>query len=116
MLGGSVRTFDATQAKALPGVRHVVQVPSGIAVVADHYWAAKRGRDALQVQWEAANGSVILDSDQQRQDLTALTHTRGQVVAQRGEVDQAQQTAGKVLDMAYTLPYPAPPTKAPPPV
>ncbi|WP_339488402.1 xanthine dehydrogenase family protein molybdopterin-binding subunit [Pseudomonas rhizophila] len=105
MLGGSVRAFDATQAKALPGVRHVVQVPSGIAVVADHYWAAKRGRDALQVQWEAASGTVILDSDQQRQDLTALTHTEGEVVTQRGEVEQALKSARKVVEMAYSVPY-----------
>ncbi|AZD61038.1 Isoquinoline 1-oxidoreductase beta subunit [Pseudomonas chlororaphis subsp. aurantiaca] len=43
-----MRAFDATQARALPGVRNVVQIPSGIAVIADHYGAAKSGCDVLQ--------------------------------------------------------------------
>ena len=43
--------FDAF---AVPGVRHVVQIPNGVAVVADHFWAAKRGRDALKVEWDTS--------------------------------------------------------------
>ena len=50
--GGKVKSFDATAAKAITGVRNVVQIPSGVAVIADHYWAAKLGRDALQVEWD----------------------------------------------------------------
>jgi isoquinoline 1-oxidoreductase beta subunit len=50
--GGKVKSFDPTAAQAVTGVRHVVQVPSGIAVVADHYWAAKLGREALKVEWD----------------------------------------------------------------
>ena len=49
VLGGSVVRWDATRARAVPGVRDVVQVPSGIAVVADDTWAALQGRDALDV-------------------------------------------------------------------
>ena len=48
VFGGKVKRFDATAAKAVPGVRAVFEVPTGVAVVADdHFWAAKRGRDAL---------------------------------------------------------------------
>src|SRR5206468_9366307 len=49
VFGGKVKTFDPAKAKAVPGVRHVVQISSGIAVVADGYWSAKKGRDALEV-------------------------------------------------------------------
>ena len=56
--GGSVASFDATAAKAVPGVKHVVQIPEGIAVVADNTWAAMEGRKALVVQWnEGENAS-----------------------------------------------------------
>src|SRR5690606_15280547 len=48
--GGTVKSFDATAARKVPGVREVVQVPSGIAVVADHFWAAKLGRDSLKIE------------------------------------------------------------------
>lgn len=105
MLGGTVRAFDATQARALPGVRNVVQVPSGIAVIADHYWAAKRGCDVLQVEWEAASGAVILDSDQQREDFVKLTHTPGLVATQNGDVEKAREAAHKVVEMQYFVPY-----------
>src|SRR5215831_6503054 len=47
VFGGKVKSFDAAPALAVPGVRKVVQVPTGIAVVAEHFWAAKVGRDAL---------------------------------------------------------------------
>src|SRR5260370_10828509 len=50
--GGKVATFDATKAKAVPGVHDVVQISSGIAVVADGYWNARKGRDALTVTRE----------------------------------------------------------------
>src|SRR5690606_21709292 len=56
--GGKVASFDATKARAVPGVRHVVQFSGtghnfeGVAVLADNTWAARTGRDALQVQWD----------------------------------------------------------------
>jgi isoquinoline 1-oxidoreductase subunit beta len=49
--GGTVAGYDAAQAEAVPGVRAVVEVPSGVAVVAEHTWAAIQGRAALQVTW-----------------------------------------------------------------
>src|SRR5437879_4701742 len=59
VFGGKVASFDATKAKAVPGVRQVVQISTGVAVVADGYWPAKKGRDALEVSWaEGPNASV----------------------------------------------------------
>src|ERR1700694_1113861 len=52
VFGGKVKSLDASQAKAVPGVRAVVRVPTGVAVVADHFWAAKLGRDALKIDWD----------------------------------------------------------------
>src|SRR5215469_6801241 len=51
VFGGKVESFDATKAKAVPGVRQVVQISSGVAVLADNTWAAIEGRKALTVQW-----------------------------------------------------------------
>jgi isoquinoline 1-oxidoreductase beta subunit len=56
VFGGKVKSFDATAAKAVEGVRNVVQISSGVAVVATGYWPAKLGRDALKVEWD--EGSV----------------------------------------------------------
>ncbi|MBV8520141.1 MAG: xanthine dehydrogenase family protein molybdopterin-binding subunit [Acidobacteria bacterium] len=53
VLGGSVKSFDATRAKKIAGVRAVVQVSTGVAVIADHTWAALKGREALDVVFDA---------------------------------------------------------------
>src|SRR5271170_2933061 len=52
LFGATVKTFDAAAAGAVPGVVKVVQVPRGIAVVAKNFWAAKQGRDALEIEWD----------------------------------------------------------------
>src|SRR5215475_4176472 len=51
VFGGKVESFNADKAKAVPGVRQVVKISSGIAVVADNYWAASKGVQALDVKW-----------------------------------------------------------------
>jgi isoquinoline 1-oxidoreductase beta subunit len=50
--GAKVKSFDATRAKAMPRVVDVVQIPSGVAVLAQDFWSAKQGRDALTVEWD----------------------------------------------------------------
>ncbi len=52
VFGGKLAKFDATKAKAVPGVKQVVEVPSGIAVVGDSYWSVHQGRDALEITWD----------------------------------------------------------------
>ena len=57
--GGKVVSVDDSKAKAIPGVRQVVQIPSGVAVLADGYWAAKQGRDALEIKWDDGANAAL---------------------------------------------------------
>lgn len=59
VIGGKVVSFDAGKAKAMPGVIDVVQIPDGVAVVANSYWRAKKARDALTITWDAGAGGAI---------------------------------------------------------
>lgn len=59
VIGGTVKSFDAARAKAMPGVIDVVQIPDGVAVVADTYWHAKKAREALTVVWDEGPGAAI---------------------------------------------------------
>src|SRR5262245_51256934 len=52
VFGGKVASFNADKAKAVPGVRHVVAISTGVSVVADNYWAASKGAQALDVKWD----------------------------------------------------------------
>ncbi|KRA82014.1 twin-arginine translocation pathway signal protein [Lysobacter sp. Root667] len=104
VFGGKVKSFDAAKAKAVPGVRDVVQVPTGVAVVADHYWAAKQGRDALQIEWDLGPNAT-LDTAALREQFRKLAATPGTVAAQAGDAAAALAKAGKTFDAEYNVPY-----------
>ncbi|WP_242112498.1 xanthine dehydrogenase family protein molybdopterin-binding subunit [Luteimonas aquatica] len=104
VFGGKVKSFDATAAKAVPGVRDVVQVPSGVAVIADHYWAAKLGRDALQVEWDLGPGAT-LDSTALREQFAKLSLTPGAVAARAGDAVAAMSGAAHTVEVEYAVPY-----------
>lgn len=104
VFGGKVTRFDASAALQVPGVRKVVQVPSGVAVVADHYWAAKLGRDALVIDWDAGEHAT-LDSATMRAEFTRLAATPGAAAAQAGDVEAAMATSVRTVDVEYAVPY-----------
>jgi isoquinoline 1-oxidoreductase beta subunit len=84
VFGGQVKNVDSAAAKAVPGVRHVYEVPSGVAVVADHYWAAKKGRDALKIEWDLGAGEK-LETKTLRKEFAALVRTEGTVAKTGGD-------------------------------
>lgn len=104
VFGGTVISFDATKAKRVKGVRQVVQVPTGVAVIADSFWAAKVGRDALIIDWDLGPNAT-LDSAQQLADYRQLATTTGLSVHKRGDVAAGLQKAAHVLDAEYSFPY-----------
>ncbi len=104
VFGGTLKSFDATAAKAVPGVRQVLQIPTGVAVVADHYWAAKLGRDALTVEWDLGPNAA-LDSQAMRTQFSELASTPGLPAAQAGDVAAALSKAANVVEAEYALPY-----------
>ncbi|HEY7377394.1 MAG TPA: xanthine dehydrogenase family protein molybdopterin-binding subunit [Steroidobacteraceae bacterium] len=102
VFGAQVKSFDAGGAKAVPGVRAVVQVPSGVAVLAEHFWAAKLGREALKVEWDLGPGASV-DTDQMRTEYRSVAGTAGVIAAQAG--DLALETFKLALEAEYDVPY-----------
>ena len=102
--GAKVKSLDAIKAKAFPGVHDVVQVPNGVAVIADHFWAAKKGRDLLKIEWDLGK-NVSIDSVTQLAEFKRLAATRGLPAAKAGDVDKAMSGAAKVIEAEYTFPY-----------
>jgi isoquinoline 1-oxidoreductase subunit beta len=119
--GGKVKSFEATKAKALPGVRQVVEIPpvgpechtfGGIAVVADSSWAAMKGRDALEVDWDyGPTGSE--NSTSLREQLESLTASPGKMLRADGDAEAALEKASKKVEAAYELPFQAHATMEP---
>src|SRR2546428_3164687 len=104
VFGGKVKGYDAANAKAVPGVKHVVQISTGVAVVADGYWSAKKGRDALTVTWdEGPTGSVSSASISQL--FSQKAEQAGAVARHDGDAQGALPGAATKLDAAYELPF-----------
>ncbi|MBS1108185.1 MAG: molybdopterin-binding xanthine dehydrogenase [Anaeromyxobacteraceae bacterium] len=102
-LGGKVAGFDAAKALAVPGVRKVVEVPSGVAVLADTTWAAMRGREALSATFEGGpNGALDSAAIARLVDAAPLEPSPAK---NEGDVDKALAGAKRKLSATYTLPF-----------
>jgi isoquinoline 1-oxidoreductase beta subunit len=102
--GGKVRSFDARAARKLPGVVDVVQIPNGVAVLATDTWRAKKGRDALKVEWDDS-AAFTLGSKEIVARYHALAKTPGTVARNDGDAAKAIAGATQVVEAAYDFPY-----------
>lgn len=104
VFGGSVKSFDASATKQIKGVHQVVQVPTGVAVIADNYWAAKTGRDALKIDWDLGPNAG-LDSKKLFEEYRKTASTPGLTATKAGDSKVAMAKAKKVIEAEYALPY-----------
>ena len=102
--GAIVKSFDARRAKAVKGVVDVVPIPQGVAVLASDTWSAKKGRDALSVNWDESR-AFTLGSEEIFARYRALAKTPGLVAHQSGDADQAFGKAARVVRASYDFPY-----------
>src|SRR5207248_768992 len=104
VFGGKVAGFDATKAKAVPGVRQVVQISNGVAVVADGYWPAKKGRDALDVSWDEGPNAQV-SSASIAQLFAQRAEQAGAVARHDGDAAGTLASSASKVAAAYDLPF-----------
>jgi isoquinoline 1-oxidoreductase beta subunit len=109
VFGGRVKSFDDKDAREIDGVREVFEIPltkgSGVAVVADRFWAAKLARDRLKIDWDLS-GIEHADSSQLWARYKELVQTTGNVAVTRGDqnvLDRLPRTSRIVAE--YEFPY-----------
>jgi isoquinoline 1-oxidoreductase beta subunit len=102
VLGGKVATLDDSKAKAISGVKQVISIPAGVAVLADGYWAAKQGRDALAITWDDGE-KASLSSTGISKMLSDGASSAAAVAREEGNV--AQAAAAKTIEATYEAPY-----------
>lgn len=105
LFGGKLKKFDAKAARSVPGVVSVIEIPSGIAVVAEHFWAAKKGRDALEIAWEPGAGDGLSSAAVFEALRAAVDH--GKDARRQGDPAAivATATATRRLEAIYEVPY-----------
>src|SRR6185437_9777550 len=102
--GATVKSFDASAAKAVPGVVEVLQVPRGVAVVGKSFWAAKQGRDALKVEWDDSKAEKRSTAAIMA-EYRALAEQPGKPARKEGDAAAALKGAAKRLTATYEFPY-----------
>jgi isoquinoline 1-oxidoreductase beta subunit len=104
VFGGKLAGFDDTKAKAVSGVKKVIQTSGGVAVVADNTWAAMQGRKALVVKWDEGPNAGQ-SSAKITQLFSELVTQKGAEAKKVGDPEKALAEAGKKLDAVYEAPY-----------
>lgn len=104
VFGGRVKSFDAAEARKLPGVQGAYQVPTGIAVAATGFWPAKIARDLLEIEWDEGPGAA-LSSSKMRAEYLELARQPGAVARKDGDTVQGFKAAHKSVSAEYEVPY-----------
>jgi isoquinoline 1-oxidoreductase beta subunit len=104
LFGATVASIDAGAAKAIPGVVDVVQISSGVAVVGKNFWAARKGREALVVNWNLDKAEKR-GSEQMLAEYRELAKTPGLPARMEGNAESALGQAAKRIEATFDFPY-----------
>jgi isoquinoline 1-oxidoreductase beta subunit len=102
--GAKVKSFSDKEAKAIKGVVNVVEIPNGVAVIADTFWSAKKGRDALVIDWDFRK-AMTESSTQQMQRYREAGKDDGLTAHTQGDLDKAFKSAVNIVEADYEFPY-----------
>lgn len=103
VFGGKVGKVDDSAAVKLPGVRKIVVLDDMVAVIGDHMWAAKKGLEALKIEWNEGPNAKITTKDVW-DDLRKASEKDGEVAKSDGDIAKAL-ASGDRFEAAYELPF-----------
>ena len=104
IFGATMKSFDDSRARTMPGVRKIAAVPSGVAVIADSFWQAKMAREALHVDWDDS-AMRTFSTNQMMQQFREQAKSPGTNVRREGDPDAAFAQAAKKIEAVYEVPY-----------
>ncbi|MCI4680807.1 xanthine dehydrogenase family protein molybdopterin-binding subunit [Rhodoblastus acidophilus] len=105
LFGATLKSFDASKAKAMKGVADVVATPRGVAVLANGVWEAAQARDAVSVEWDESGAEKRGTSEIFAAYRTMADKGGDVVAAERGDAAGALGKAAKVIEARYEFPY-----------
>jgi isoquinoline 1-oxidoreductase beta subunit len=104
VFGGTLKRYDFDAIKSAPGVRAAVEVPNGIAVVANSFWRAKTALEVMPVEWDLGPHAEA-NSETFRRGFREALDKPGVVAKEEGDAPAAIKAAGKVVEADYEVPY-----------
>jgi isoquinoline 1-oxidoreductase beta subunit len=112
VFGGKVKSFNPEKAKSIAGVKEIVQVENGVAVVATNTWAALRGREALEIVWEKGQWKDQ-SSEKIKQMFQEAAALKGTIEDYEGDVVNGLEGAARKVEAIYEIPFAAHATMEP---
>jgi len=104
VFGGKVVSFDATKAKAIPGVKDAVKISNGVAVIADNTWTAFAGAKALEIKWDEGPNAAFSTSSTSKM-FAEQTLQPGASARHEGDGAAALTRASKKVEAVYEAPF-----------
>jgi isoquinoline 1-oxidoreductase beta subunit len=104
IFGATMKSFDDTRARSMPGVKKIVAIPAGVAVIADTFWQAKTARDALRLEWDEGSMQNFSTSEMMHQ-FRERAKSPGTSVRKDGDAEGALARAAKKVEAVYEVPY-----------
>lgn len=103
-IGGSVKSYEDSLVKKSPGVRYIIKLPYGLAVVADTYWQAKKAAELLTVVWNEGELGA-LSSASIRGQFEAGAKDGGKKIRHEGNIPKLGKASKEIIDAVYETPY-----------
>ena len=105
VLGGQVRSFDARQAQRVPGVRQIAEIDSGVAVIAEGFWPAQKGREALAVEWDYGEHAELSSAGIAERFREAAEGGEAATAHSEGDAEAALGQAERRVEAEYEVPF-----------
>src|SRR5215510_1615508 len=104
VFGGTLKSYNFDAIKNMPGVKAAVEIPNGIAVVADSFWRAKTALEVMPIEWDLGAHANVNSADLQKLFRAGLDK-EGVVANEKGDALTALKSAAKVVEADYEVPY-----------
>ena len=105
VFGGKAMSFDATKTKAVPGVKDVVQISNGVAVIATNTWAANQGRRVLEVKWDEGSNANQSTAAISKMFSELVNQPAGKTARKDGDASAVLAKAGEKMEAVYEAPF-----------
>ncbi len=104
VIGGKVKSFDASAAQSMPGVKAVVEIFNGVAVVADNYWQARKAEEVITVDWDKPT-LASYSSNNLLAEMNGALEQKGDKGVKEGSGGKALKQAHQVISADYSAPF-----------
>src|SRR5262252_4030230 len=104
VFGGKLKSHNFDAIKNMPGIKAAVEIPNGIAVVADSFWRAKTALEVMPLEWDLGEYANTSSADFQKLFRAGLDK-EGVVANEKGDALAALKSAAKVVEADYEVPY-----------